>query len=220
MSAFPNWQQFAVHQRRQNTGCIPTAYEILLRAAQVNNVDFASFQDDFDLDKNGGEPKNHFVSVAKAIEAKYPDVKFQCESFQKGEGKNKLARVEEFIQKQQPVIVSLANAAFGGKGWHIMVVVDANAENLTLLEYVFADGRIKTKTVSKQQFVDIHDKFAGGDEVAYLVKPTISRPKGDCYKAAYETMLELSELEESGAAKEKGWTLSGAIADLPGQLFF
>ena len=34
-SVFPGWQQFAVHQRRAATGCIPTGYEMLLRAAKV-----------------------------------------------------------------------------------------------------------------------------------------------------------------------------------------
>jgi hypothetical protein len=72
MSASPDWQKHAVNQRRPATGCIPTTYEMMLRAANVAGIDFASFQDDFDLDKNGGAPKNHLVSVGKAVQAKYP----------------------------------------------------------------------------------------------------------------------------------------------------
>lgn len=52
MSVFPNWQNFAVHQRRSRSGCIPTGYEMILRAAAADGVDFAKFQDDFDLDIN------------------------------------------------------------------------------------------------------------------------------------------------------------------------
>jgi len=44
MSAFPNWKKFAVVQRRPNSGCIPTGYEMLLRAAKIDNIDYDTFQ--------------------------------------------------------------------------------------------------------------------------------------------------------------------------------
>jgi hypothetical protein len=116
MSAFPDWQKYAIHQRRSQTGCIPTCYEILLRAAGVTGINYASFQDDFDLDQHGGVPRNHFISVAEEIQKRYPFVEFSCESFAKRDGDKKLARVEHFVTHRRPVIVSLANAPFGGSG--------------------------------------------------------------------------------------------------------
>lgn len=171
MRAFPDWQQYAVHQRRVKTGCIPTCYEILLRAAGIRGIDYASFQDDFDLDQHGGAPRNHFVSVAEEIQKKYPFVEFSCESFSKGDGNKKLARVEDFIIHGKPVIVSLANSPFGGRGWHIMVVVDATEDALILLEYVDRYGSAKTKTIPKKEFVRIHNDYPGGVEIAYLSNP-------------------------------------------------
>ena|ERR1700719_1524627 len=171
MSAFPDWQKYAVHQRRWETGCIPTSYEILLRAAGVTGIDYASFQDDFDLDQHGGAPRNHFDSVRQEIQKKYPFIEFACDSFAKGDGDKKLARVEEFITHRKPVIVSLANAPFDGRGWHIMVVVNATDDDLTLLEHVDLNGAAKTKTISKKEFVRIHNDYPGGDEIAYLSKP-------------------------------------------------
>ena len=50
MSVFPEWEKYAVPQRRQLSGCIPTGYEMLLRAAEVPDIDFDTFQDEFDLD--------------------------------------------------------------------------------------------------------------------------------------------------------------------------
>src|SRR6185369_2075814 len=173
MSAFPDWQKYAVHQRRVQTGCIPTCYEILLRAADVTGVDYASFQDDFDLDRHGGAPRNNFVSVAEEIQKKYPFVEFARDSFAKGDGDKKLARIEDFIAHRRPVIVSLANAPFGGRGWHIMVVVDATEADLTLLEYVDRIGIAKTKTVSKKGLIRIHDDYPGGDEIAYLANSNV-----------------------------------------------
>jgi hypothetical protein len=155
------------------TGCIPTCYEILLRAAGVTGIDYASFQDDFDLDQDGGAPRNHFISVAEEIQRKYPFVEFACDSFTKGDGDKKLARVEDLIFHRKPVIVSLANAHFGGHGWHIMVVVDATEDALTLLEYVDPNGAAKTKTISKKEFIRVHNHYPGGVEIAYLWNPKV-----------------------------------------------
>ena len=168
MSVFPDWKNFVVTQKRLQTGCIPTAYEILLRAAGTHGINFATFQDDFDLDQNGGAPRNNFDSVAQEVRKKYPSVNFTNEPFLKGDGNKKLARVEEFLAERRPVIVSLANAPYGGRGWHIMVVVDATATDLILLEYVDQQGTPHTKSISKADFVYIHDNFSGGDEIAYL----------------------------------------------------
>jgi hypothetical protein len=169
MSAFPNWQRYAVPQQREQTGCIPTAFEIMLRAAKVEGINYKTFQDEFDLDKNGGVPRNHFDPIAKAIKSKYPQADICWETFPKGDGAKKLSRVEQFIRGQRPVLVSLANAAEGGKGWHIMLVVDSTDSELTLLNYVDkTNGRPVTKTVSKSRFVEIHDRFPGGDEIAFL----------------------------------------------------
>lgn len=168
MSAFPDWKKYAAIQKRLQTGCIPTAYETLLRAAGTPGIDFAAFQDDFDLDQNGGAPRNNFDSVAQEVQKKYPAVTFTNEAFPKGAGDKKLARVEEFLTNRRPVIVSLANAPFGGCGWHIMVVVDATTTHLTLLALVDLHGIAYVKTIAKADFVAIHDNYAGGDEIAYL----------------------------------------------------
>jgi hypothetical protein len=87
MSVFPDWQKFAVPQRRQVTGCIPTGYEMILRAAGAAGIDLAQFQDDFDLDKDlvpPQAPRNNFKSVAAAVAARYPAVVFEVVEFGPG----------------------------------------------------------------------------------------------------------------------------------------
>lgn len=117
MSAFPNWQSFVVRQRRPKTGCIPTGFEILLRAAKAEGICFDTFQDDFDLDQHGGTPRNNFGSVAAEVKKVYPNVVFTCKSFEKGEGNLKLECVERMISNKRPVLVSIALSP--GGGWHI-----------------------------------------------------------------------------------------------------
>ncbi len=120
MSAFPEWEKYAVHQRRKATGCIPTSYEILLRSAGAENIDYDSFQDDFDLDRHGGKPQNHFVPVAESVREKYPFVAFTCESFAKGDGSKKLERVKISSRKSSPSLFRLLMshlAELAGTSW-------------------------------------------------------------------------------------------------------
>lgn len=167
-SVFPGWQQFAVHQRRPQSGCIPTGYEMILRSVGAQNVNLATFQDDFDLDRNlkdGETPRNNFESVADAVRKKYSDVCFRRVGFD--QGSEELEFVEKRLANRQPVLVSIANKPFGGQGWHIMPVVDATDNELVLLKAVDADGTPETCVLWKEQFVRIHDNYEGGDDVAY-----------------------------------------------------
>ena len=171
MSTFPNWYTFAVPQRRLATGCIPTGYEFLARAAQISAIDFATFQDEFDLDKEkdfsaGDQCENHFNSVANAVQKKYPKLVYECISFDSGD--KKFQFIDEQIARQHPVLLSLAMAPLNGSGWHIMPVVDSDDLNFTLLLVMTADGNLNTMTVNKQMVAHIHDNFPGGTEVAFL----------------------------------------------------
>jgi len=145
---------------------------MLLRAADVQGVDLDSFQDEFDLDQDiakGVPPRNNFDSVADAVRAKYPHLVFKTVSF--STGADKLAFIEEMIAAQhRPVLVSLFMGAVfqGSAGWHIMPVVEASDDELTLLHSVLADGRCQVLRVQKGELVRIHDEFPGGKEVAYL----------------------------------------------------
>jgi len=102
------------------------------------------------------------------MKAKCPEVSFLKESFAKGDEDKRLARIEEFISEQRPVVVSLTNKPYGGEGWHIMAVVNATAAGLTLLDYIDKAGNEIIKTVSKADFVKYHNQYPGGDDIAYL----------------------------------------------------
>lgn len=169
MSAFPDWEKYAVIQRRPGTGCIPTGYEILLRAACVSGIDFDSFQDEFDLDKNL-KPKqphqNHFRSVANAIQKKYPHVNILTRSF--SNGSEKLQFIEGLIVNQRPVLISLALVQFNFIHYHVMPIVDATTKEVILLWATHLDGRLDTQKLLKEDLVKFHDNYPGGDDVAYL----------------------------------------------------
>ena len=120
-------------------------------------------------------PRNNFDSVADAVRAKYPHLIFKTVSF--ASGADKLAFIEKLTAAQQlPILVSLFMAAVfeGGAGWHIMPVVEASDDELTLLHSVLADGRCQVLRVPKSELVRLHDEFPGGKEVAYLAPCEVS----------------------------------------------
>ncbi|MEE9391842.1 MAG: hypothetical protein V3W41_04975 [Planctomycetota bacterium] len=97
-SVFPDWQKYAVHQRRPQSSCIPTGDKMILRAVGAGGVDFPSFQNDLDLNqslKPSGQPRNNFVSMAAKIRKKCPCLDFRRVGFASGKGADKLAFVEK-----------------------------------------------------------------------------------------------------------------------------
>jgi hypothetical protein len=172
MSTIPDWEKFIVPQKRPNSGCIPTGFEILLRAAGIEGINYETFQDEFDLDKDRKpqeQPKNDFDSVSLAVQKKYPNVNFKRISFPKGKGEEKLNFVEEQITKHRLILVSIALLPiFNVLGWHIMPVVDIDKDNLTLLYSVETNGRKQILKLKRLDFISIHNNFDGGDDVAFL----------------------------------------------------
>jgi hypothetical protein len=172
MRELPGWRDFAVVQRRDASGCIPTGYEILIRAAAVPGVALDSFQDDFDLDKDRGptDPaRNNFESVAGAVLARYPHVRFRRYAFPQGRGSEKLAFIESCLAAQRPVLVSLSMAGAGlGRGWHIMLAIGESDEEVLLLSGMLPDRKGLVVRIPKEELVRIHDNFPGGDDVAVL----------------------------------------------------
>jgi hypothetical protein len=145
---------------------------MILKAASIAGVDFATFQDEFDLDKDIAQTKqparNNFDSVAAAVNKKYPHVIFKRLGFRKGEGQKKVQKIEEMIQGKRPVLISLALEPFGGQGWHIVPVVDSDSDTFTLLWIVFSNGQCETKKIKKALVAEVHEKFDGGDDIAIL----------------------------------------------------
>lgn len=179
MSQFENWQDYAVVQRNPQTGCIPTGYEMLARAAGVQGIDFDTFQDDFDLDtgKMVGTDDgftNNFESVADAVLKKYPKLVFSIRSF--NTGVEKIAFIDEYLPRQ-PVLISLTLTLQGG--WHIMPIIEADEEKYCLLKYMTTAGRPDLEWMPKQRIADIHNQWPGGKEVAFLESaPSFSKHEG------------------------------------------
>lgn len=176
MPVFANWQQFAVRQKRPQTGCIPWSFEILLRAGGVKGIDFETFQDDFDFDKDlpldtlekNENRKNCFESVATAIEKRYPSLKIVRRAFGDDEedAKEKISFLESRAAHGLPVIVSLKRFP---EGCHVMPMVDIYDSYFMFLHRVDYFGVIFTCHVEKAIMEKLHYEYhPDGSDIAYL----------------------------------------------------
>ena len=171
MGGFSNWKDYWVPQRRSKTSCIAAGYEMLLRAKGAENINFDTFQDEFDLDKNAerGNFRNNFESVGKEIENKYPQVDCAWEAFDKG--CQKLAKVEKLLEQGELILVSLPiiNWETGEPtGYHIMPIVAWDDNYLTLV--TDNEGNPKVLKYEKWKIESLHDavEIKGGKEIAYI----------------------------------------------------
>jgi len=156
--------RFAVPQRRPATGCIPTGYEILLRAAATVGIDFITFQDDFDLEA-AGVGRNNFESVGKAIQDKYPTVRPSSRRF--GTGSDKATFIEERLAAGLPTLVSIALGQ--NQGWHIVPVLGIDENGYySLLWMTHPSGRMEIRQMHRTDLILRHDELDGGDDVAFL----------------------------------------------------
>ena len=166
MQYLPNWLQYAVTQRN-DYGCIPTGYEFLLRAADIPNIDFNTFQEDMDLDldlrqRGGRDPQNNFESVMNRIVAKYPHVQITTQPFVRGE--EKLKCLENRFDEGKFTIVSIP----GVRSWHISPLIGASHTAIQILNRFYATGQAEIVTILKADLVRVHNEKPGGRDIAFL----------------------------------------------------
>jgi hypothetical protein len=165
MDIIPKEGEHLVHQRNEATGCIPWSYEVILRHLGVRDIDYGTFQEDFDL----GRDDNHFGSVSDAIKDKYQnsDAEFTFRTFEKGE--DKLAFMRILAARTIPFAISLPNKAFDSDaiGWHICPVLRVRDDDIGILWEVDEDGNPKLIKLTNAEVTGVHDQHGGGKEVAY-----------------------------------------------------
>lgn len=168
MAEVPGWTNIAVVQRREKTGCIPAAFEWLVRMAGAPGVDLPAFQDDFDLaaSSRGG---NSFESVRAAVLNKYPHVRVIVERFPMGAGTAKLRTIETLLAEGVPCVAALILEK--GRDFHAMPVVRVDHDALTFIHSANATGRLKMLVMKRSTFIRKHDETDGGRDIAYLRQP-------------------------------------------------
>jgi hypothetical protein len=170
MNVFPDWQKYAVVQKRES-GAIPAGYQMLLQAGNAQGIDFDTFQDDFDLDKGKGPwdlQGNSFVSVAREVRKRYPAVEFGYQEFPVGSGAEKLAFIERHIATLKPLLLSLPDMR--SYSCIVVPIIETEPTAFRCLKLNRADGSIKTLLVPKDRLVWAHDKSETAKDVAWLVK--------------------------------------------------
>jgi len=163
MPSIKNWQHGAVVQRDHELGCIPTGIEWMIRVSGIEGVLLENFQEKYNLQRSGIAP-NSFDNIAKAVNQDYPQVHIQFRAFIHGE--EKVAFILNLLENGTPSILSLALSPKGG--WHIMPVIEFKNGIFCLLNRITQAGIVEICEIDKFELIRRHDKWPGGNDVAWL----------------------------------------------------
>jgi len=128
-SLLVGWEKNAAVQRKDDS-CVATGFEYLLRSAGVLGIDYATFQDEFDLGA-----LNDYPTVARAIERKYPDVRFAWSHFKSSEASMQF--IERSIDERRPIVLGLR---LSPGSTHIVPVLGYDDKWVYFLNLAHADG--------------------------------------------------------------------------------
>jgi hypothetical protein len=178
---YGNWDSYVVRQY-EDYWCIPTGYEILLRAKGIKGINSYEFQKKVDC----GKDNNNLKTVGEKVQKEYPDINLGYEQFLIHEGrtgKDKLNEIERlfkdkiFILVSVPVIVHTAHDNPNIKGIeilepklgsHIMPIIAMNESHLILFDHMNKEGINILKLFRRDTLEWLHDKISGADDIAYL----------------------------------------------------
>jgi hypothetical protein len=158
-----------VVQRNPFTGCIPAATEWILRYHGAEGINFDSFQEDFDRFVLRGE-NNNFETVKGDVAGAHPHVELEVERFPKGDGAQKVARMEQLMAEDKACVLPL----FVPNGFHAVPVIEVDERIVRVRWMNHAANRDQTVTLPRAFVVNAHDKKNGGHEL--LVVKSVSRP--------------------------------------------
>lgn len=151
-SRLVGWEKNAVVQRRAD-GCIATGFEYLLRSAGVQGIDYATFQDDFDL----GAEMNSYRSVARAVERKYPHVRFVWSDFKTSE--ESIQFIERSIDGGRPIVLGLQ---LSPTSCHIVPVLGYDDKWVYYLAYANADGTKDVRAIRRWELARRDQEWVTG----------------------------------------------------------
>ena len=164
MTELTKWKDALVLQKDHRLGAIAAGFEWMIRFNKIKDVNFETFQDDFNLQVNG-EGKNDLLFTAEAVKKIYPHISIKCQSF--STGKEKVAFIKELVSKNVPSMLSLTLSSKSNVS-HEMPVTFYD-ENYVRL--VWRVGDTKNPDMLRIAYDDIlirHRDWAGGKEIAWL----------------------------------------------------
>ena len=211
-SRLVGWEKNAVVQRSANS-CVATGFEYLLRSAGIQGIDYATFQDEFDL----GVALNSYPTVARAIERRYPNVRFAWSDFKRSE--ESMQFIERSIDEGRPIVLGLPGSP---TSTHIVPVLGYDEKWVYYLNYAHADGTKDVRAIRRWELARRDQEWVTGTcATAWLVtwwppaadtkeavKPDAANPDRRADPAAEELFRRYVDLVHYPATE--GWkTVTG-----------
>lgn len=159
MAELTKWKSIKVQQEHE-ISCIAAGYEWLLKYLGIENIDYSTFQTEFNL-QGRGIADNNFETIANAIENKYPNISFNFRDFT--HGNDKIIFIESLISMDNPCLISIANSPDGG--WHIMPVVYIDTNIIVCFDY----GLQQINRYTINEIIYRHENWKGGKNIAWIM---------------------------------------------------
>ena len=152
--------------QKYENGCIPAGIEWILRYSKVSNIEFEGFQDEFNLE-NKKIALNNFKNVSKAVQEKYPQLKFEISDFDVSEAVKKIEKVKEVVEKNVPPLFSITRF-YGKFECHVMPVIGFDDQFLYLLDFSDACGNSLISRVDQKFLIKLHQVWEEGHDLMWL----------------------------------------------------
>ena len=147
-----------VVQRHKTTGDLPAAMEWMARFMEVADVDFDSFQEEFDLERRG-MGANGLQTVPVFISRKYPQIRTSPEGF--SDAAAKLERIEEMLANQEPCLLPILTEL----GTLFAPVVEVTDDAIHVLRLAEEDGEQRVQAIARDELQSMHEASLAGRDL-------------------------------------------------------
>jgi hypothetical protein len=147
---------------------VPAGIEWLLRFYGIDVGDSRNFQAKYTIIKDGIN-LNSFDSISKVVNRDFPNVKFKVKEFQTG--KEKIDFIEQLIENQTPVLISIITVVTSKDNvYHSVPVVKVDKSHIWIKNWLNESDEIIYK---KSELINRHNKYPGGNDILYIEEITV-----------------------------------------------
>lgn len=159
-----NWKEALSVQKDQRFGAIPSGFEWMIRFNKIENINYETFQDDFNL-KVKNEAENNFSNVADAVEKKYPQIKINIKTFD--EGVKKIEFMQDLLENNIPCMMSL-RISRKTNICHEMLLINSDDFYTRFIWRVIDSKNPDIFRIENLEIIDRNNNWVGGKEVAWI----------------------------------------------------
>lgn len=170
MLELKGYENINVIQHDTINGCVPAGIEWLLRFYGFDVGDSKQFQAKYTVIKDGIN-LNTFSSVSKCVNKDFPNIQFKVREFQTGE--EKFVFIEQLVESQIPVLISIITAVSPSDNiYHTVPVTKVDDSHIWITNLT---EPIEDTVYQKADLIKRHNNYSGGNDILYIERSTFAK---------------------------------------------